>query len=318
MVISGYTAASSADDFAWRVILPANGNPGFDTNLVFNPAGYEMALATNATGVIRTYALEDGRWVDLQVRTPQAFGCGLTQMGFGPYLVDDARDGYMLLVDAFNYPPPCDGPRSPSASPLHVLTWKFQGGIWTQIQTQNAPFASANSPPVVAYDSSDGYVLLYGGDNGGSCNCETNRTWSYHDGVWTQFSGPAPTEIPFQLLFDPALDKILLISGGYWTFHAEVWERIFPSNPPNSNLADQAGYDAALHALVVGVITESLKQTIWVWRAGATGFVDITSATKNSGVVCDTASANGVDTDYDPGLKGLICQGNNLDLWEFS
>ena len=63
-------------------------------------------------------------------------------------------------------------------------TWKWQGGAWAQISTPVAP--SAREDAMMAYDPTDGYVLMFGGEN--QANHLLNDTWTFVGGAWTNIT----------------------------------------------------------------------------------------------------------------------------------
>lgn len=115
-----------------------------------------------------------------------------------PNMAYDALDGYVIAF----------GGETPG--PAHVgsegnnYTWKWSGGRWLNI---TANVSGAPPPRIsagITYDSTDGYVLLYGGLNvfcsnisGGSCERDNHTslgdTWSYSDGTWTELT---PSSFP--------------------------------------------------------------------------------------------------------------------------
>lgn len=130
-------------------------------------------------------------------------------------LTYDAQDGYVLLYG---------GLRSGALGeqiPLNE-TWTFQSGHWTNDtgQVRGAP------PPmilgVMAYDSGDKRVVLFGGSGvnastGLAYGLETNGTWTYAGGVWTNVTVPGPppfggfyNDDPFVGLVDDPADGYVL------------------------------------------------------------------------------------------------------------
>jgi len=131
-------------------------------------------------------------------------------------------------------------------------TWTYRAGVWTNV-TPN-PINATNSPPArfgasMAYDASDGYVLLFGGatgPNGGSSSPLLNDTWEFEHGNWTEICaacGPSPRVYAGATSLSPAAGVLLFgglgISGGTfesfadtWSFSAGVWSSIASSTSP--------------------------------------------------------------------------------------
>lgn len=106
-------------------------------------------------------------------------------------------------------------------------TWEWDGatGIWTQ----RLPNGDLNSPSArddmaMAYDSTRGKVVLWGGWNGSG----TNDTWEWDGtlGTWTHVlaaNGPTSTG-EARLVYDPARQKIVMWGGSSDTIGRKIWE----------------------------------------------------------------------------------------------
>lgn len=55
-------------------------------------------------------------------------------------------------------------------------TWKFVGGNWTKLHPAQSPLTGLG--PAVAYDTADGYLLLFGGRSSWN-GSDTNETWVF-------------------------------------------------------------------------------------------------------------------------------------------
>jgi len=307
--------------FAWSVLNSQISNPSlFSTNLAWDPAGYEMAVVSGASGY-GTYALENNHWVNLQVQTPIC-------TGIAPMLVDDESDGYMLLVDALAVG--CGAQSVTSLStPGHALVqlWRFQEGTgWIHINTPTGPRLPADClafpgecSPGAVYDVSDGYVLLYGGFTDGRNS--SVQTWSYHAGSWTELSGSGPFRGVAVMTYDPNLGKVLLVGTGWWTYHSGTWRQIFPANRPVANQVYQYNYDPKLHALVVSAFSANPSDPqgpyMYLWKDGGKGFTNITSETVNADFECIFYGNIPLPT-YDPLVSALVCVGYSGGVWKFA
>src|SRR5437899_2575038 len=124
-------------------------------------------------------------------------------------LVYDSADGYVILF----------GGVSGSNNALSE-TWKFVGGVWTQIN-------SATSPPArfiqsMTYDSADGYVLLFGGfANPGPLAQTLHDTWKFSNGAWTNITGVSgpPARAGASIAYDARSgDGYVVMFGGLPAF----------------------------------------------------------------------------------------------------
>jgi hypothetical protein len=130
-----------------------------------------------------------------------------------PYMTYDAADGYILLFGGFNW----------TLGYATADTWEFAGGTWTGLTTGLPVSPPAGSFGTMAYDGTDGYVILYGGSGYFSL---LNGTWNY-SGItgWTQLSpsqNPGPDD-GGSMAFDAKDSTIVHLTGSYapertWTY----------------------------------------------------------------------------------------------------
>jgi hypothetical protein len=155
----------------------------------------------------------------------------------------DAADGYVLMYGGWG----CTG-FGGGGEPCNT-TWKFQSGAWTNL-TASVP----GDPPhlaftTMAYDSTDGYAVLFGG-TGGDYNHEqmVNDTWSYRAGVWQRMNTTqAPGPRDFSTMVDDPGTHSLFLTGGRndtvlyltdaWSYSAGRWTLLnrsdtFANTPP--------------------------------------------------------------------------------------
>jgi hypothetical protein len=104
----------------------------------------------------------------------------------------------------------------------------------------------------MTYDPSDGYILLFGGYDGGYLG----DTWEFKGGVWAQLSPSVPTPLPREgasMVYDEAGGYVLLF-GGYdgaylgdiWAFKGGAWTELTPTGlPPSAREDSSMTYDWA-------------------------------------------------------------------------
>ncbi len=156
-------------------------------------------------------------------------------------MVYDANtsDGYVVLFGG-------EGPGGPLGD-----TWIFQGGAWINVTPAVPDSTNTPSPrfgAAIAYDPSDGYVVLFGGADGantGANDPALSDTWEFLHGTWTRLcSGctPGVSEPGPRMLAaasgDPDLDGVVLFGGtdveagqyvplnDTWLFSAGSWSEI--------------------------------------------------------------------------------------------
>ncbi|HEV2519986.1 MAG TPA: PKD domain-containing protein [Thermoplasmata archaeon] len=139
-------------------------------------------------------------------------------------------------------------------------TWKYDGGVWTQLTPGVSPIGRLGAGMV--YDGKDGYVLLFGGYNETSASF-LNDTWKFSNGQWTRLlpaSAPSPRWL-FGLDYDATLGKVVLYGGGNfggladtWTYANGVWSQLtFAGNSPPALSDTSMAYDPAFgHTVLFG------------------------------------------------------------------
>src|SRR2546422_5971166 len=101
-------------------------------------------------------------------------------------------------------------------------TWKFNSGSWTNITSSTGP--SPRSYASMAYDSTDRYVILFGGKNS---SVFLGDTWKFLGGSWTDITsnnGPSPRGAASVAFV--TLDGYVVLFGGYGgsVFLGDTWE----------------------------------------------------------------------------------------------
>jgi hypothetical protein len=202
-------------------------------------------------GPAQTWSYANGTWTNLTstAGTPPPACGGCESMTY------DSTDRYVLLYET-----------SDVGNNLRVQTWKFFGGVWT-----NLTAGLTVQPPVFALtqfmadDSGDGYVLLYGVDRlAGS----VGETWSYAAGRWSNLTSHQTESPPYvsawafegPMTYDSADGYILFLLPNYvagrpvlqfYTFTHGLW-----SNATIMRGAPAWRYDATMEydAFAKGVV----------------------------------------------------------------
>ncbi|HEV2316743.1 MAG TPA: hypothetical protein VGV89_04120 [Thermoplasmata archaeon] len=200
---------------------------------------------------------------------------------------------------------------SPSRAPPVVPT----SHSWSQVST-----GSTHPPglvgPSMAYDPTDGYVVLFGGMAGGSGN-RTNETWTYHAGVWTQLHPRvAPSPRAYAAMAWDGKDGYLLLEGGVgcgvwaincndtWSFVGGNWTSR-GAGPPTRYYWATMAYNAAIGKTVLFTGAYGPSETYEWSSLGWVTFGHTTAATLGAWGDADLA--------YDPGLRTLVlASGFNL------
>ncbi|HXQ49206.1 MAG TPA: PKD domain-containing protein [Thermoplasmata archaeon] len=140
-------------------------------------------------------------------------------------LVYDASDGYVWLYGGYSI--------MAAAPSSYNSTWTYRAGNWTNI-TANVTGAPPDPHAVTdaVYDSTDGYILMYGGSRVGNATCGTaGYTWTYLNGTYTNLTSriglaPPVSSGSRMIADDPALGGVMLYGGwdgGVCPFGNETW-----------------------------------------------------------------------------------------------
>ena len=201
---------------AWHPIVAANPPLASDIYGNFGQFG-PLSLAYDAhdsysvlTNGNNTWKYVGGSWSPFcQVPTncSKGFIAAPNLAGTATY---DAHDGYVLFVGVDE--------RSGSIVGGGSWTWKFTNGQWTNISSTAGSPPSPRLDEVMAYDSTTGGALLFGGTSctQGPCGSPSlNDTWTFENGVWQNVTGGAapPGRVLGQMADDPK-DSLVVVFGG--------------------------------------------------------------------------------------------------------
>src|SRR3989441_5407510 len=221
---------------SWTNITTSAGPGGqFGPPIVFDAGQNDGYVFFFSAGLL-SWKFSAGTWTLLTTSIPSP------SPRVGASMTYDAADGYVVLFG---------GAIDTSISPGVVGdTWKFQGGVWTNITTTLGPSRGAYTPMV--YDASDGYVLLTVG----------SVSWAFKGGLWTNIptncstAGTCPPpRSGSSSLYDVADGYVVLFGGccksssrdglrDTWEFHAGVWTNVTTSAGPPPRLFTTMAYDA--------------------------------------------------------------------------
>lgn len=327
---SHFSGSDTATTYAWSQVSDETSVTNNLSVMAWDPGvGHVVGIVVNASFGFSTYELKGKSWVGFHVWTPQIWTDrrgGVGECQASPYLVYDASDGYLLLLNPYSQ---CGG---------GVQLWKFQLDHWTYLAARNAPPESNDNPPGVVYDASDKLVLLYAGDFG-SCDCYVDKMFGYHAGTWSQlanipledeFSGGGSSIAP-NVVYDPGLGMVVNFGnfgggGGAlrdWTYHSGKWEPLSIQNRLYPLSFVNLVYDPAIPGVLVTGFTSANYYTppyyTFLWKDGTSGFANVTSLIANSDIGC-------LGPIFDPELEALICDSGGpppnynppFTLWEFT
>ena len=181
-----------------------------------------------------------------------------TNLSGGLSVEPSARWGIAMAYDAADNEVVLFGGMDSFGSPLGD-TWVFSNGSWRDISSGLSQAPSARFGAVMAYDSADGYLVMFGGQDG-YYGQYFNDTWEFHSGSWTNLSAttaPAPRRAAF-ISSDPA-DSGVLLFGGYdsglrsdtWVYSAGAWAKASPTRAPSPRSTGEGMYDSRDQVVVL-------------------------------------------------------------------
>ncbi|MCI4340938.1 MAG: PadR family transcriptional regulator [Thermoplasmata archaeon] len=170
----------------------------------------------------------------------------------GAAVVADAQVGGLLLYGGLA-----------SNGTFDTDTWSFSSGHWQDLTSLSGTPPSARFSPAMAYDSSDGEAVLFGGETSGAV--ELNDTWTYAHGNWTLLPTTgltAPSPRHYATMADDPAEHGVLVFGGQgsggtfgdtWEFAAGHWFNLtnsIPTAPPSRRAALMA-YDSTNQSVLL-------------------------------------------------------------------
>lgn len=204
-------------------------DPALNGSLLFGGCVSGVQWYSTCTPTNETWLFNGSAWTQLHPEnapSPRYY----TMMTY------DAADGYMLLFGGNASGGPWNGTNGTGSGFLGD-TWEFSQGNWHQLQPSSSP--SPRAAAGMAYDVADHEVVLYGGEsyrvllNQASetyAGSDTNDTWTYSGGVWTQIfphTNPGPRD-SFPMTYDPNSSSVMLFGGFTWSGgggnYGDTWE----------------------------------------------------------------------------------------------
>jgi len=221
--------------------------------------------------------------------------------------------------------PEAGTPPPPGASPPQ----------WSELPTPTAP--SPRTGETMAYDASDGYVLLFGGGNPSTTSgwYEIGDTWTFSNGAWSNITStltnaPSPRS-DGGMVYDPAISSIVLFGGqagnggaislnDTWTYHAGVWTNVTPAVGPSPRVSPAMAWDNSSDEIVLfggcvdGTCSAVLGDT-WTFSSGRwTNVTGATAPPSRGGAGFSYDAQDG----YDLLFGGRSATARFNDTWSFS
>ena len=193
---------------------------------------------TNSSGC--TYAFSNGMW--------QCTG-SWTTAPLAPSLAWDNATSQLIEFGGEN--PYSHVPENVTES------YASSDGAWTVIRPAASPPARWGAG--LAWDPSDGVLLLFGGTNGTILD---NDTWAFNGTGWTLLhpSASPPARSGGTLVDDPVLNAVVLFGGNgtggallndTWIYQYGSWRELIAPTAPPARVGAYAAYNAPTQSIVV-------------------------------------------------------------------
>src|ERR1019366_6529671 len=167
-------------------------------------------------------------------------------------------------------------------------TWVWDGSNWTQKSPQTIP--PARYGLAMAYDSTHGQVVLFGGANppsgtslraaGGTYPETLGDTWVWDGSNWTQKSPQTspPARAAHGMAYDSAHRQVVLFAGeangnflgDTWVWDGSNWTQEAPQTSPTARTGTAMAYDSVHDQTVLfgGFVGMTALGETWTWSRG--------------------------------------------------
>ena len=213
----------------------------------------------------------------------------------------DASDGYLVLWGGYGQLD-CQNAYGCNA------TWILNGTVWREVQSPSDLGYALNGVPM-AYDSTDGYVLLYDGEYG---------TWTFHGGKWTLLGTPPGYTQPgnqpwFSSMSDDPVDRGVVLFGGplnqTWVFSSGNWSNVTSIPFPLERFGAAMAFDSTNSYVLLfgGANSFGSSDSSWInyadtWKFGSGNWTELNPTS--------TPGLRGyASLTFDPQLDGSVLYG---------
>ena len=259
--------------------MPYRPQPRYLATFVYDPVDQYVVLfgGSGSSGPMSdTWTYANGVWTDISPgSSPSA--------RYAAFAAWDYADGYLVLFGGYDS----------STGTLLNDTWTFVGGSWTSLSPTTAPAPRWRG--AMAYDPTDHYVVLYGGDTGTAGTSIKSDTWEFKAGSWTDVTSSVtgkPGGIMRQEAATDFADGYVVMFGGCtseacsptltttWTYENLTWTKEAPTTSPGGRAYTGIAWDGAINAVVMfgGENYASTTGYADTWTYSAGNWTSLTSS----------------------------------------
>ena len=215
VLFGGGTPSLLNDTWVWdgtnwsQVMSATNPSARYGTAMAYDSAHGQAVLLggeTFAVAVLNdTWVWDGANWTQKSPQTSPPARCFHA-------MVYDSAHGQVVLF----------GGHSNTTGNDFSDTWVWDGSTWTQQSPQTSP--PARQFPAMAYDSTHGQVVLFGGFASAGSKI-LGDTWTWDGKNWTQQSpamSPPASNAP-AMAYDPMHDQTVLFGGYSGSYSANTW-----------------------------------------------------------------------------------------------
>lgn len=200
--------------------------------------------------------------------------------------IGQAPAGFGRIAQVGPVPPVSLAGSDPVRAPLRTTSQALSAASGTSLPWVNmtsAPHPSPRWDAAAAFDSHDGYVVLFGGELGKSTYpVLSNVTWIFDGSHWKPLHPRvSPPALYGAAMSDDPADGCVVLFGGQartgpvsaatWTFSAGTWTQLRPSVAPGGRLDGKMAYDPAEGGVVLfggfggGALNDTWKFSGGTW-----------------------------------------------------
>ena len=227
------------DGAEWTNITPDD-SPAPDersSKMVYDSDREVIVLLTSVDEAFQTWEYDGVEWIETSPDSSPSYRYGVS-------ISYDPRIRRVII----------NGGRERAGSPVLggylAETWAYDGTDWEDLDIAGPPYRNSH---FMAYDSSRGVTVLFGGYRWSGRDDARDDTWEFDGAAWTEAepTSPGPARLNHILAYDSVRERTVVFGGhnssGHrrdtWEYDGVTWYETTPDpSPPQTNGAASA-YD---------------------------------------------------------------------------